>query len=270
MFIKHPDSEKGYVKHYLIDFGNTLGSFGIGTKAKTHLYDYNFNYGRVLAATINFGLYRPYWEDLKPTEFPSIGLFEAAAFHPQKWRPVYPNPAFQNMTDRDAFWAAKILARVPASAYPAIVSQAKYSDPNAANYMVQTLLERRLKTLAYWFERMSAVDDFQIAPVASSSSRKFSISFTDLWDLAGMSEAAEPLYSYRLQTIQGKALSDWQQTTKRVLSIDVTELEQKYDRVVVRLKRVNQQIESGQVDLVLRISQQLNLVGLRRWAVAAN
>jgi hypothetical protein len=29
------------------------------------------------------------------------------SFEPQNWRPEYPNPAFLNATDDDAFWAAK-------------------------------------------------------------------------------------------------------------------------------------------------------------------
>ena len=51
------------------------------------------------------------------------------AFEPEKWKPEYPNPAFDNMRPDDAFWAARIVAAFSDEAIAAIVRKAKYSDP---------------------------------------------------------------------------------------------------------------------------------------------
>ena len=72
-----------------------------------HLYDYRLNLGRVLAATLALGNYEPPWKNATTFDDPAVGQFEAALFNPELWRPMYPNPAFQNMTDRDGFWATK-------------------------------------------------------------------------------------------------------------------------------------------------------------------
>jgi hypothetical protein len=270
MFVKTDAAEKGYVKHYLIDFGNTLGSFGIGTKAKTHIYDYNFSYARVLAATINFGFYQPYWKNLQESAYPAVGLFEADLFRPERWRPVYPNPAFQNMTDRDGFWAAKILARIPISAFASIVAQAEFSDPAATAYMTDTLLKRRNKTLAYWFSRLSPLDDFKLTTASVETQNNFTISFKDLWREAKMPAKDPADYHYRLLTRSGKSLTDWQVGEDELLTVELKNIGKKLKEVVVQVKRVAGQKPNGAIDLVISTADQPKLIGLRRYVEAPN
>ena len=62
---------------------------------------------------------------------PSVGRFEAKAFDPLKWKPEYPNPAFDNMRPDDAFWAARIVSRFTDEMIGAVVQKAQYSDPRA-------------------------------------------------------------------------------------------------------------------------------------------
>ena len=60
---------------------------------------------------------------------PSVGRFEADAFDPLKWKPEYPNPAFDNMRPDDAFWAARIVSQFTDEVIRAVVEKAHYSDP---------------------------------------------------------------------------------------------------------------------------------------------
>ncbi len=41
--------------------------------------------------------------------YPSLGYMENDLFKPHKWKPMYPVPAFENLTRRDAFWGAQIV-----------------------------------------------------------------------------------------------------------------------------------------------------------------
>jgi hypothetical protein len=88
---------------------------------------------------------------------PSIGRFEAQAFEPEKWKPEYPNPAFENMRPDDAFWAARIVARFTDDMVAAVVGKAQYSDPRATEYMTRTLITRRDKVVATWLNQVCPV-----------------------------------------------------------------------------------------------------------------
>ena len=62
----------------------------------------------------SFGFRTPTYRKVKWPELPkyeSIGRWESDFYEPHLWRNDYPNPAFVRMTDRDAFWAAKIIVR---------------------------------------------------------------------------------------------------------------------------------------------------------------
>ena len=68
---------------------------------------------------------------------------------PLKWKPEYPNPAFDNMRPDDAFWAARIVSQLHRRDDSARSSQkAQYSDPRATDYMTKTLITRRDKVVA--------------------------------------------------------------------------------------------------------------------------
>ena len=86
-----------------------------------------------------------YWEGAK-----SVGRFEGDFFDPVKWRPEYPNPAFDNMTPDDAFWAARLVAKFSDEAIRAVVAKARYSEPGAAEHITATLIKRRDKVLRAW------------------------------------------------------------------------------------------------------------------------
>ena len=52
------------------------------------------------------GLYTRDWMHIDYPDVPSsVGRFEAQSFDPVRWRPEYPNTAFDNMRADDAFWA---------------------------------------------------------------------------------------------------------------------------------------------------------------------
>ena len=55
-------------------------------------------------------------------QYAEIGRIEADHFDPPKWKPDYPNAAFDRMLPDDAFWAARIVARFSDEAIRAIVA----------------------------------------------------------------------------------------------------------------------------------------------------
>jgi hypothetical protein len=66
------------------------------------------------------------------------------------------------MTDRDAYWGAKIVASFSDAQIAAAVDAAKYEDPRAREYLVRSLIARRDKIARHWFGRVAPLDFFRI------------------------------------------------------------------------------------------------------------
>ena len=96
-------------------------------------------------------------------EFQAVGRWEAEAFEPYEWRNDYPNPAFVRTTDRDAFWAAKIIMRFTPEELRALVEQGDYSDPEDEEYFLDVLIKRQHKTVRYYLNRLNPIDEFEVA-----------------------------------------------------------------------------------------------------------
>ena len=96
-------------------------------------------------------------------DFAEVGRIEAEFFEPAKWRPEYPNPAFDRMLADDAFWAAKIVARFSDDAIRAIVKTGDYLSPDAERYLADTLIKRRDKVVSYYFSQVNPLDEFDVA-----------------------------------------------------------------------------------------------------------
>ena len=174
---------RGYIKHYMFDFGSILGS---GTyHAQVHRAGNEYIYepapGWKTLGTLGFYL-RPWMLIDYPDVPPAIGRFEGDAFEPEKWKPEYPNPAFQNMRPDDAFWAARIVAKFSDEMVRAIVEKARYSDPKATEYMTATLIKRRDKVLRHWLNAVNPVVD----PVLAANG---SLTFSNAAIAAKMADA---------------------------------------------------------------------------------
>ena len=68
-----------------------------------------FDLRDVGVSALTLGLKSWGWESHKPYQYPSVGYFESEIFHPAKFNPISPNPAFEQMTLQDAYWGAKVV-----------------------------------------------------------------------------------------------------------------------------------------------------------------
>ena len=181
---------RSWVKHYMFDFGSILGSGTVYSQPHRPGNEYIFEQrpGWLTLATLG-GYIRPWMLIDYPDVPKSIGRLEAKAFDPEKWKPEYPNAAFENMRADDAFWAARIVARFTDEMIGAVVRKAQYSDPRATEYMTQTLIARRDKVVAAWINGVCPAVD----PVLGADG---ALTFTNA---AVAARAAAPAESYQLQ-----------------------------------------------------------------------
>ncbi|HEX5216957.1 MAG TPA: hypothetical protein VFV98_15955 [Vicinamibacterales bacterium] len=152
---------KSFVRHYMFDFGSILGSGTVFAQRHRAGNEYIFEQKPGWLTLATLGLYtRPWLHINYPPQPPSIGRIEADAFDPVKWKPEYPNTAFDNMRADDAFWAARIVAKFTPEMIRGVVAKARYSDPRATEYLIGVLLKRQKKVLTAWLAGVNPLVDF--------------------------------------------------------------------------------------------------------------
>lgn len=209
------ENGRKFIRHHLIDFGSTFGSNGDRPKDGKIGYCNTFDLRDVMVSWATLGLKKWGWENAKPYQFASIGYFESEIFEPNKWNPIVPNPAFENMTPRDAYWGTKIVMAWQDEHIRALVETGEYSDQAAKEYLVKTLTERRDKIGRYWFGKVAPLDDFEFADDGNT----ISIRFEDLAVRYGLEATAESKYRWSVEYC-GKRLVDEENQTNQAIEID--------------------------------------------------
>jgi len=151
---------KRFVRHYLIDFASTLGTGASGPVSRFN-HEYTVSLAGVGARLLTLGLHEPDWRTIqRPADLAEVGYFASEPYDPREFRPLIPNPAFANRTDRDGYWAAKIIAAFDDEHIAAIVRQGKYRDAEATAYVTRVLCQRRDILARTYFDRVPPLDFF--------------------------------------------------------------------------------------------------------------
>ncbi len=171
------ESGRRYVVHYLIDFGSSLGSAGIGPNTPRKGVEHDADLGATAARWFTAGFYARSWERYPGSStHPSVGFYSADLFDPGGWRNNYRNPAFANRTIRDGYWGAKLVASFDEEQIRAAVSAGQLSDRAAQEALVQAISARRDLTVAYWFSRVTPLE----SPGLQGSAQTPQLAFQDL------------------------------------------------------------------------------------------
>jgi hypothetical protein len=144
------ENGRSFVRHYLLDYNAILGSGDIRQHAYQTGLEYYFDVGTMSHSFARLGLAPAPWERSVDPHMPAVGFVDSKVFSPGGWRPDYPNPAFDDRTERDIRWGARIVAGFTDEHIRAAVAAAHYTDPRAAEYVARILIERRDKIVARW------------------------------------------------------------------------------------------------------------------------
>jgi hypothetical protein len=152
------------LRHYLIDFGSTLGSGSTQAQGIRAGNEYIWEARPTFVTMLTLGFYVRPWIKVNYPNLPAIGRFEAAYFKPERWKPEYPNPAFDNARPDDLYWGARHVVAMTNEAILAVVRTAEYTDPEATSYLTQTLITRRDKIGQLWLNAVLPIEDFVLSP----------------------------------------------------------------------------------------------------------
>ncbi len=188
--------EKGrnFLRHYLLDFGSDLGAAADPTEY-WHGREYGLDLGNITREVLTLGAYQTPSEKHGVVISPEVGMFTAGDFDPEGWKPTYATVMFDDMTDLDAFWATRIILSFSEPELRGIVKTAQYSNPQDADYIVQTLLERKRIIARHWLTRVDALANFSIRPVTEG----LALTFRDLMIENDLAPRGTTSYTFQIK-----------------------------------------------------------------------
>lgn len=108
--------------------------------------------------------------------------------------PSYPNPAFEHMSERDAAWMARIIARFDARRIDRIVRTARLGAPLLRTELERILMGRRHRILDRYLTRVSSL----ALPSVIQNGSSISLCADDLAVSSGLLAPSQAHYNGRL------------------------------------------------------------------------
>jgi hypothetical protein len=159
-----PDSSPGHVVHVQIGTSAALGNVWDWDPVSRRLgYSYVIDWGDMGADFATLGAVTRVWEHTeKAPGHETFGYFDVEHFDPERWKNEYPNPAFDRITERDAAWMARILARFSPEMVRTLAEMGRFADPSNTDYLERILDGRLAKILERYLTRVSPVADVHL------------------------------------------------------------------------------------------------------------
>ncbi len=211
------ENGRKFLRHYLLDFGSSLGA---DNKPSDYFHgrEYGFDFKNIMKEVFTLGVHESANEKHSRIISSEIGNFTSDDFDPGSWKPTFPTVMFNNMTDADAFWAARVILSFTEPELRSIVETGEYSEPRTADYIVRTLMERRKALAVYWLSKVDALSNFSVRHSGDGAA----ITFHDL--MVDHSVAVTRLTEYAYQ-VRGAHYESSKKTTNRPeIEIDRSEL----------------------------------------------
>ena len=201
------ENGRHYVRHYLIDFGAGLGSATTDVKGPHEGGQHLVEIGRSLATVFSLGIYRRHYESWRDewsttvAVHPSVGWYPAESFDVESFRTNRKVPAHKRMTDRDAYWGAKLVTSFTDAQLAAIAEVARL-DPSEGAYLVYALRARRDVIGRRYLTAVTAVE----SPVMITDAGGTRVCFDDLAVARGYAQAPAVRYRVEITDDRGRRL----------------------------------------------------------------
>jgi hypothetical protein len=158
-----PGEGPGHLVHYVLDVDASLGAAAQGPKSPARGYEMRVDFPWTARRLLTLGfIVEPWRRARQETGIPAVGNFESQEFEPKRWKPQQEAQPFRELTPRDGYWGAKLVASFSDAQIAAAIDAAGYEDPRAPAYIHRMLVERRDKIARYWFDRVVPLDFFHV------------------------------------------------------------------------------------------------------------
>jgi hypothetical protein len=177
-----------FVRHYIVDFGSTLGAWTISPKPP------RLGHKSMLVALTGTDPQRRWARALK--RYPAVGWLEADGWRPASFKTLLRNPAHQARQPADEYWGAKVVTSFTDEQIAAAVASADYSATEAAELVRAMGVRRDLIGRAYLAPATAIEDPSRRGPF---------LCFRDLAIERGYAEGV--VYRLRWRDERGRLLS---------------------------------------------------------------
>jgi len=151
------DGDLGYVRHYMIDFGDCFGILYVIPELPPRFGHAGYvDLEQILTDFVTLGIPdRPWYHARFGPAGRELGYYDARRFVADAWRTGYPNKAFTSKTEGDAAWMTRILARFRDEHIDALVRRGRWSDTIVEQELARILKGRRDILLERYLTRLS-------------------------------------------------------------------------------------------------------------------
>jgi hypothetical protein len=159
-----PDASPGHVIHNLIDTSEAFGSDYDDEDINRRIgFTYMWDWADIGADFITLGARTNTWDTVQTVPGREMFFYyNVKDFVPERWKTVYPIAAYSRMTERDAAWMARLLARFTPDVVASFARMADYTDPGDTAYL-QAVLDGRLeKVLERYLTRLSPIANLHV------------------------------------------------------------------------------------------------------------
>lgn len=151
----------GHIRHWIIDLNDCFGSEWKWDEVSRRLgHAYYFDAKDVVVDYVTLGIPARPWDRAERGDI--FGYYDAERFDPEAWKPGYQNPAFLRMSELDAAWMARIIARFTPDRLERLIKTGDFTAPRHADDLLETLLARQQKILRRYFSIASPIADLEI------------------------------------------------------------------------------------------------------------
>jgi hypothetical protein len=156
------EGDTRYIRHFLIDFFRTLGSSEFGPKSPREGNEYRYDLKVALKNAAGMGVWTPDWMRASYPGLPAVGTFESEKFDPEKWVPDTHWVTWENRLPDDTYWGAKLVMSFTDDDIRAIVGTGGYSNPDALEWIANSIIERRDKIGRAFLPKVLPLDNFRV------------------------------------------------------------------------------------------------------------
>lgn len=199
-FVRAADESGGYIKHYFIDFSDSLGATPQTAESAEPRMGFTTvsNAPNIAADILSFGFVRRPWDEVRvDPRYPNFGYYDVEHFEPAHYAPQTPLVRWARAQPADLAWMSRKIARLTLEHVRVAVRQGRYSNPAEEARLVEILMGRREKILRASFAEASPLADLAMP-------ERDRLCASDLGLTTGLSAPAA--VSYGLAFRQGREL----------------------------------------------------------------
>lgn len=153
----------GFTKHYLLDFGETLGVHGLEKRRNWDGHEHFFSLKDSALKYITLGIPVQSWEYLEKHPKDHALAYHDENFTASKWKETWQFQPIRQSQPDDDYWAAKIVAALNEEHVRKLFEAAENPDRSYTESLMRTLLNRRAAILSEVFSRVSPLEYQNIA-----------------------------------------------------------------------------------------------------------